>query len=230
MAEAVLDLAALEALIFSADGPLGPSALKRAFPRLTPAQIAGAVAEINRSLEATGRPYEIAEVAGGYQFRTRPSFAEVILAATPERKMRLSRPALETLALIAYKQPLTRAEIEDLRSVDCGAVVKSLLERDLVRIVGRRDAPGRPALYGTSATFLETFGLRALTDLPALREIEAIVAAPSEDPLAADSALEVTEGEAPLEPADAGEPGGEIPLDDDGESLADDAAGPLLLH
>ena len=135
-------------------------------------------------------------MAAGFQFRTRPEFAEVILAATPERKLRLSRPALETLALVAYRQPLTRAEIEDLRGVDCGAVVKSLLERDLVRIVGRRDAPGRPALYGTSATFLETFGLRGLTDLPALREIEAIVAAPSEE-------ISLDDGEAAgeLEPA-----------------------------
>jgi len=221
MSEAELDRAALEALIFASEGPLGQAALRRAFPRVTPAQIAAAVAEINASLEATGRPYEIAEVAGGWQFRTRPSFSEVILAATPERKMRLSRPALETLALIAYKQPLTRAEIEDLRSVDCGAVVKSLLERDLVRIVGRRDAPGRPALYGTSSTFLETFGLRGLSDLPALREIEAIVAVPSEEP-ADESGLEAGEGEGEAEPA-LGEP-------DPEESLADDAAGELLLH
>jgi segregation and condensation protein B len=193
MAEADLELGALEALIFSADAPLGPAALKRAFPRATPSQIAAAVAEINASLVATGRPYEIAEVAAGYQFRTRPQFAEVILSATPERKIRLSRPALETLALIAYRQPLTRVEIEDLRGVDCGAVMKSLLERDLMRIVGRRDAPGRPALYGTSATFLETFGLRSLTDLPALREIEAIVATPAEETPADEGALESEE-------------------------------------
>ncbi len=160
MGNSELDLAALEALIFASDGPIGTAALRRAFPRATPAQLGEAVAAINRALGESGRPYEIVEVAAGFQFRTRPEFAEVILAATPERKLRLSRPALETLALVAYRQPLTRAEIEDLRGVDCGAVVKSLLERDLVRIVGRRDAPGRPALYGTSATFLETFGLR----------------------------------------------------------------------
>ncbi|HTO68491.1 MAG TPA: SMC-Scp complex subunit ScpB [Myxococcota bacterium] len=218
MAEFELDLAALEALIFSADAPIGASALRRAFPRATPAQLAAAVAEINASLRATGRPYEIAEVAAGYRFRTRPQFAEVILAATPERKIRLSRPALETLALIAYRQPLTRAEIEDLRGVDCGAVVKSLLERDLVRIVGRRDAPGRPALYGTSASFLETFGLRGLSDLPALREIEAIVAAPAEALPADESALE------PLEPADAREAA------EPEEASAELEPGPLSLH
>jgi segregation and condensation protein B len=223
MAESELDRGALEALIFASEGPLGTSALRRAFPKVTPAQIAAAVAEINADLAATGRPYEIAEVAGGWQFRTRPAFAQVILAATPDRKLRLSRPALETLALIAYKQPLTRAEIEDLRSVDCGAVVKSLLERDLVRIVGRRDAPGRPALYGTSASFLETFGLRALTDLPALREIEAIVAAPSEE-LPVDEPGGEGADESPPEPGDA------EPAPDDEESLAEDSAGELLLH
>jgi len=222
MAESELDHRALEALIFSADAPVGAAALRRAFPRATPAQIAAAVAEINASLAASGRPYEIAEIAGGYRFRTRPQYAEVILAATPERKIRLSRPALETLALIAYRQPLTRAEVEDLRGVDCGAVVKSLLERDLVRIVGRRDAPGRPALYGTSASFLETFGLRSLSDLPALREIASIVAAPAEEIPADETALE-------REPADE-------PAADDGpepepeDALAEPPAGALQLH
>jgi segregation and condensation protein B len=223
MAESELDLGALEALIFSADGPIGAGALRRAFPRVTPAQIAAAVAEINAGLAATGRPYEIAEVAAGYQFRTRPQFAEVILAATPERKMRLSRPALETLALIAYRQPLTRAEIEDLRGVDCGAVVKSLLERDLVRIVGRRDAPGRPALYGTSATFLATFGLRGLSDLPALREIEAIVAAPAEEMPSDESALEPESSESSL-------PDEPSRYADDEEALGEGEPAELRLH
>ncbi|MFI5315820.1 MAG: SMC-Scp complex subunit ScpB [Myxococcota bacterium] len=223
MAQSDLDLDALEALIFSADGPLGASALRRAFPRSTPTQICDAVAEINASLAATGRPYEIAEVAAGYQFRTRPEFAEVILTATPERKLRLSRPALETLALIAYRQPLTRAEIEDLRSVDCGAVVKSLLERELVRIVGRRDAPGRPALYGTSATFLETFGLRGLSDLPALREIEAIVAAPVVEIEGEDSALEP-------EPSESAPPDDSSPFGEAEQAVADGDSAELRLH
>jgi segregation and condensation protein B len=223
MAESELDLGALEALIFSADGPIGAGVLRRAFPRVTPAQLAAGVAAINASLAESGRPYEIAEVAAGYQFRTRPQYAEVILAASPDRKIRLSRPALETLALIAYRQPLTRAEIENLRGVDCGAVVKSLLERDLVRIVGRRDAPGRPALYGTSATFLETFGLRGLTDLPALREIQAIVAAPAEE-IASDEGVLEPEASEPLEPSDS------PVFPDDEESLGEAEASALRLH
>jgi segregation and condensation protein B len=151
--------------------------IRRALPQLAPARIPDLVAEINEELAQSGRPYEIAEVAGGYQFRTRPEFAETIAAAQPERRLRLSRPALETLAVVAYRQPITRAELEDVRGVDCGAVLRSLLERGLVRIVGRRDAPGRPPLYGTAAGFLETFGLRSLRDLPTLRELESLESA-----------------------------------------------------
>ncbi len=174
MARVENPLQVLEALIFASHGPATVGQLRRVLPRLTPKRIGELVAEINQALEQTGRPYEIVEVAGGYHFRTRPALGELLQAARPERKLRLSRPALETLSVIAYKQPLTRAEIEDLRCVDCGAVLKGLLERNLVRIVGRRDAPGRPALYGTSAHFLETFGLGSLRDLPELREIVAL--------------------------------------------------------
>ena len=169
-----LPLAELEALIFSSTEPLSPAAIRRVLPALTPARIEEAVAQINAALGATGRPYEIAPVAGGFQFRTRPEFGEFLAGAQPERRVRLSKAALETLAVIAYRQPVTRPEIEEVRSVDCGPVIRSLMERDLVRIVGRRDAPGRPPLYGTSAAFLETFGLRSLRDMPTLREVAAV--------------------------------------------------------
>ena len=164
----------IEALIFASPGPATAAQIRRALPRVTPGQVAAMVKEINEELARDGRPYEISEVAGGYRFRTRPEFGELILAGQPERKVRLSRPALETLSVIAYRQPVTRAEIEDLRCVDCGAVMKSLLDRQMIRIVGRRDAPGRPALYGTTSTFLESFGLKSLRDLPELREILAM--------------------------------------------------------
>jgi segregation and condensation protein B len=165
---------ALEALIFASDGPATAAMIRRALPELTPARIPDLVSEINEELAAQQRPYEIVEAAGGYQFRTLPEFGETIRAAQPERKVRLSRPALETLAVVAYRQPLTRGEIEELRSVDCGAVTKSLLERGLVRIVGRRDTPGRPALYATTSHFLEVFGLKSLQDLPTLRDFETL--------------------------------------------------------
>ncbi len=221
MAGEGVDLVALEALIFASEGPCSAAAIRRAFPGLGAGAISPAVAEINARLRDGGRPYEIAEVAAGWQFRTRPEFAEVILSAKPERKLRLSRPALETLALVAYRQPLSRPEIEDLRGVDCGAVLKSLLERDLIRIVGRRDAPGRPALFGTTATFLETFALRALTDLPPLREAEALIAAPSESSDAANALAEGEPAEDELAGALDGELAGELDAElephDDGE-------------
>jgi segregation and condensation protein B len=169
----------LEAIIFAARGPVTPSVIRRALPDLTAPRIAELVGRINRSLREEGRPYEIAEIAGGYQFRTLPELSEVIRSARPEKAARLSRAALETLAVIAYRQPLTRAEIEDVRSVDCGAVLRGLLERDLVRIAGRRDAPGRPPLYATSSRFLEAFGLRSLSDLPPVAEIRERALAPS---------------------------------------------------
>jgi segregation and condensation protein B len=174
VSEIELPLAELEALIFASSEPLSPAAIRRVLPALTPARIEEAVAQLNAELGRTGRPYEIAPVAGGYQFRTRPEFGEFLASAQPERRVRLSQAALETLAVIAYRQPVTRPEIEEVRSVDCGPVLRSLMERDLVRIVGRRDAPGRPPLYGTSAAFLETFGLRSLRDMPTLREIAAV--------------------------------------------------------
>ncbi len=202
MARVENPLEVLEALIFASHGPATVGQLRRVLPRLTPKRIGELVAEINQALEQTGRPYEIVEVAGGYHFRTRPALGELLQAARPERKLRLSRPALETLSVIAYKQPLTRAEIEDLRCVDCGAVLKGLLDRHLVRIVGRRDAPGKPALYGTSASFLETFGLKSLRELPELREVLAMDETGG-------TPIEQAAGEGELEPADPGdrEPG-----------------------
>ncbi|MBW2413021.1 MAG: SMC-Scp complex subunit ScpB [Deltaproteobacteria bacterium] len=194
----------LEALIFAAAGPATVAQLRRALPRLAPAEIGEHVKQINEELVRDGRPYEIVEAAGGYRFRTRPEFGDLILSAQPERRTRLSRPALETVSVIAYRQPITRAEIEELRCVDCGAVLKSLLDRHLIRIVGRRDAPGRPVLYGTSANFLETFGLKSLRDLPELREIV---------DLYEEHGTPIAEAEAEEDSADDLEPDEEGPVD-----------------
>ncbi len=174
-------IAELEAVIFSAGSPTTPAQIRRALPELNSAQIGTLVEQINAALRQEGRPYEIAEVAGGYQFRTRSRYAEVIRAAQPDRKIRLSRAALETLALVAYRQPLTRVEIEEIRSVDCGAILRSLLDRNLIRLVGRRDAPGRPGLYGSTARFLEVFGLRSLRELPPLSELRERALGPSSE-------------------------------------------------
>ena len=113
---------------------------------------------------------QLEEVAEGFQFRTRPESADYIQKLIHSRPYRFSRAALETLAIIAYRQPVTRAEVEYLRGVDSGGVFKTLLEKQLIRILGKKDVPGRPLIYGTTREFLEFFGLRDLSTLPTLKE------------------------------------------------------------
>jgi segregation and condensation protein B len=119
---------------------------------------------------AARRGFILQEIAGGFQFRTRPEHGEWVRRLVKNRPFRFSRAALETLAIIAYRQPVTRAEIEYLRGVDSGGVVKTLLDRHLLRILGKKDVPGRPMIYGTTREFLELFGLRELAGLPTLKE------------------------------------------------------------
>src|SRR5260370_22728490 len=116
------------------------------------------------------RGIELDEVAGGWLFRSNVQFASFVRELTSERPVRLSRAQIETLAIVAYRQPVTRPEIDDIRGVDSGATLKLLLERDLLRILGKKDEPGRPLLYGTTSQFLEFFGLKSLKELPTLRD------------------------------------------------------------
>jgi segregation and condensation protein B len=120
--------------------------------------------------EYAQRGIHLEEVAGGLVFRTDAAFAPFIRDVVGKKPVRMTRAQLETLAIIAYRQPITRPEVDDIRGVDSGPVMKMLLDRDLVRILGKKDEPGRPLLYGTTAVFLELFGLRSLKDLPSLRE------------------------------------------------------------
>jgi segregation and condensation protein B len=113
---------------------------------------------------------QLDEVAGGWIFRTNASYAPFVRDLTKQRPVKLTRAQIETLAILAYRQPITRPELDDVRGVDCGPVLKLLLERDLVRILGKKDEPGRPILYGTTTQFLEFFGMKSLRDLPTLRE------------------------------------------------------------
>jgi len=162
----------IEALILASPDPISAARLADLIPYCTTAQAKDLVNVLNTEYQEQDRSFEIWEVAGGYQIRTRAEFSGYLQKLRKTRALRLSRAALESLAIIAYKQPLTRAEIDGIRGVDTGAVVKSLLERRLVRIVGHREVPGRPMLYGTSKRFLEVFGLKSLKDLPALRELD----------------------------------------------------------
>lgn len=157
----------IEALVFSADGPVRLDRIVEILG-LERSQIVALLREL--CAESKDRGIVLCEIAEGYQFRTRPEHAEWIRRMGRNRPFRFSRAALETLAIIAYRQPVTRAEIEYLRGVDSGAVVKTLMEKKLVKILGKKEIAGRPMIYGTTREFLEFFGLRDLSGLPTLRE------------------------------------------------------------
>jgi segregation and condensation protein B len=137
------------------------------------AELIQAVRALQADYSAEGRGLQIVEIAGGYQITTRPDCAPWIKRLEKAKAgAKLSRSAMETLAIIAYKQPLVRTEIEQIRGVDTAGVLRTLLDRRLIRIVGRKDMPGRPIMYGTTKQFLQSFGLKDLADLPALRDIK----------------------------------------------------------
>lgn len=157
----------IEALVFASNKPM--KALEVARLASAPVkQVRELLAEMKETY--AGRGFVLDEVAGGWMFRTNVQFAPFVREVTAGRPVRLSRAQVETLAIVAYRQPVTRPEIDDIRGVDSGATLKLLLERDLVRILGKKDEPGRPLLYGTTTLFLEFFGLKSLKDLPTLRE------------------------------------------------------------
>ena len=166
-----------EALILASPEPIPVARLAKLIPRCTPAKARVLVDELNAEYVAQQRAFEIYEVSGGYQMRTHSEYASYLQQLQSTRPLRLSNPALETLAIVAYRQPLTRAEVENVRGVDAGPVMRSLLERKLLKLAGHRDVPGRPMLYATTKRFLELFGLAELEDLPTLRELEELVLA-----------------------------------------------------
>jgi segregation and condensation protein B len=164
--------AVMEALIFASDTPLS---LEKICMILSGAE----KQEINETLEKLILEYNerqsgiyLQEVAGGFQFRTRPELSLWIKKLKSTKPHSLSPQAMETLAIVAYKQPIVKSEIESIRGVDVGAPLKGLLDKKLIRIVGRKDVPGKPIIYGTTKKFLEVFNLKNLTDLPNLRELK----------------------------------------------------------
>jgi segregation and condensation protein B len=165
----------LEALLFGADGPLRCERLAEVLDVERGAVLVGLQA-LAAEYGAQGRGFYLEEVAGAYQLRTRPEYADYLRRLGRTRVFKFSRPALETLAIIAYRQPVTRVEIEYLRGVDSGSVLKTLLDKHLVRILGRKDVPGKPSIYGTSREFLELFGLPDLAALPTLKEFSELAA------------------------------------------------------
>jgi segregation and condensation protein B len=163
----------VEAYIFAADSPLSLDRLSVLLERPR-AELRSIVEQLCQQYEASDRGFYLAEIAGGYQFRTQPDLAPYLRKLNKDRSTKFSRAAMETLAIIAYRQPITRPEIEYLRGVDSGGVMKTLLDKNLLRILGKKDVPGRPLMYGTSRHFLELFGLRSLNDLPTLKEFSAL--------------------------------------------------------
>jgi segregation and condensation protein B len=157
----------VEALVFVSDGPMKANEIARAASAKTN-EVKGLLDELRAEYQMRG--VQLEEVAGGWVFRTNPQFSPFVRDLAKQKPVRLTRAQLETLAIMAYRQPITRPEIDDIRGVDSGATLKLLLERDLVRILGKKDEPGRPILYGTSGAFLELFGLKSLKDLPTLKE------------------------------------------------------------
>jgi segregation and condensation protein B len=199
----------LESLLFAAGEPVSLNQLANALEEVPRERIRKTLNDIAAAYAGSGRGFVLEEIAGGYQLRTPSEHALYVRRLLSAKPPRLSRPVLETLAIVAYRQLITRPEIEQLRGVDSGGVLDTLLERSLIKIAGRRDAPGRPIMYTTTPDFLELFGLKSLESLPDLeefRELEGLrdpaEATPTASP--ADSP-QGTISESPGEPEPAGQ-------------------------
>jgi segregation and condensation protein B len=174
--------AILESLLFAAAEPVALSQLVTVLETVARDDIKTALGEMAVAYAAGARGIVLEEVAGGYQLRTPKEHASYVRKLLAVKPPRLSRPLLETVAIVAYRQPITRPEIEQLRGVDCGGVLDTLVERRLIKIAGRKEAPGRPIMYTTTPEFLELFGLKDLAGLPDLEELR-LIEAPREQPL-----------------------------------------------
>jgi segregation and condensation protein B len=161
----------LESLLFAVSEPVSLAKLCQVLPGYERREVQQTLNELAEEYQNEERGFRLQQVAGGYQLRTARANAEFVKTLLQQRPVRLTRPSLETLAVVAYRQPVTRAEIEAIRGVDVDAVLTTLLERRLIRVLGRKDVVGRPLLYGTTAEFLEVFGLKDLSSLPTLAEL-----------------------------------------------------------
>ena len=163
----------VEAMLFASDEPVSDDRIAAAAgDDVAAAAVREAVAALKQDYEAGGRAFTIEEIAGGFQLFTRPEFNKYLKKLLQARReARFTQAALETLSIIAYKQPITRAEVEDIRGVACGDMLRTLLEKGLVRVAGRSEHVGRPLLYGTTKKFLQAFGLASVKDLPSDKQL-----------------------------------------------------------
>lgn len=210
----------VEALLFSSDAPLAASDFARADERLDEDTVSAAVDVLRQEYDESGRAFQVIEIAGGYQLLTKPEYAGVLERFdTVPRATRLSSPALEVLAIIAYRQPIGRIEIEEIRGVQSTAVLRTLQDRELIEPVGRGEGLGRPLLYGTTRQFMEHFGFRSLDDMPRPDELPVVLREkPLELPITAEP---VSNGA--TEQGDAGQPNGGAA---DSSAHASDSAAP----
>ena len=199
------------ALLFASDEPLSARKIAALIEDVTAADVKQAIETWNARADAEAWSIGIEQVAGGYRLATRPDYAPYVSRLyAGRRKFRLSRAGLETLAIIAYKQPITRAEIESIRGVGAGSVIANLMERSLIQITGKAKVLGAPFLYGTTPEFLEYLGLNSLRDLPSMEDLEAL--------LAKEASAETPDGESGIEPGeDEGATASRANDDDDSE-------------
>lgn len=171
--------ATVEAILFGADRPLPPTKISEIGELGGVRAVRKAVGLLNGRYEQAGSAFRVVEIAGGYQMQSLPEYSDVLARLHKSRaETRLSQAALETLAIVAYRQPVLRADVEAIRGVACGEVLRGLMEKNLVRIVGRAEEIGRPLLYGTTRHFLEVFGLASLDDLPSAEQLRKHVSEP----------------------------------------------------
>jgi segregation and condensation protein B len=173
----------IESLLFVSEEPLTVEKFKQILETVDTKEIRSALQSLVEEYEARGGGFKLAEVAGGWQLRSRPQYNKWLKRMLQPSPQRLSKAALETLAIIAYNQPIIRADIEHIRGVDAGGVLRQLLERKLIRVLGRKEIPGRPLIYATTKLFLELFELKDLKDLPSPKEIEEMSAAAEPEPI-----------------------------------------------
>ncbi|MFC1835083.1 SMC-Scp complex subunit ScpB [Thermodesulfobacteriota bacterium] len=164
----------VEGLIFSHPEPVTPESMASVLPDVSREMIGSVLEELEAEYMQRSRGFKLCRIAGGYQFRSLPGIAPWILEMKKIKPSKLSRAALEALCIVAYNQPITRGEIEQIRGVESSAIMRNLLERNLLDVVGKKDVPGRPLLYGTTKRFLEVFGLADLASLPPLPPVEPI--------------------------------------------------------
>ncbi len=208
----------VEALLFVSESPLSLAQLCQVMEASDRGPVKQALEELAAEYQQMDRSFELVQVAGGWSFRTRPDLAFWLRKLKKQQVTRLSKAALETLAIVAYKQPVLKAEVERIRGVEVGGILRTLLEKGLIRVAGRKDLPGKPLIYSTTRRFLEVFDLKDLKDLPTVEELETLAGIASEPPEDQAPTLPLAQPPAPtldeLIPLDQAPP----PLDQAGEA------------